>query len=84
VVEPCGIPGLERVGLVGRKERLGAVVGRALSPPLPAILLGFLFSLANLACLATREILCCFGDPEADPVPEATVDEVVNLTAGLG
>jgi len=44
---------------------VGAVDGRDFPPDLAATnLLGFLFSLANFACLATREILCCFGDPD--------------------
>ena len=45
-------------------DRMGAVEGRDFPPDLAATnLLGFLFSLANLACLATKEILCCLGDP---------------------
>jgi len=47
-------------------DRVGAVDGRDFPPDLAITnLLGFLFSLANFACLATREILCCLGDPEA-------------------
>lgn len=75
VVDPCGI-GLVRWGFGGRDERwVGAVEGRDFAPDLLTTnLLGFLFSLANLACLATREILCCLGDPEADPAPAASPD----------
>ena len=36
-----------------------------LDPTLAIFRLGFLFSLAKIDCLATREILCCLGEPGA-------------------
>jgi len=49
-------------------QRLRAAAVRDLPPALAATnLLGFLFSLANFACLATREILCCLGEPVLEP-----------------
>ena len=36
-----------------------------LDPTLAIFRLGFLFSLAKIDCLATKEILCCLGEPGA-------------------
>ena len=64
-------------------------------PPLPAFparpvsalltfLLGFLFSLANIDCLATRDILCCFGELEpAIAVTVAAVEAVAGVVLAV-
>ena len=39
-------------------------------------LLGFLFSFANIDCLATKEILCCLGELEPPTTAVAVVDDV--------
>ena len=44
---------------------------------LDTFLLGFLFSLAKIDCLATKEILCCLGD-EDPGVGAVAVDDVLD------
>ena len=81
MLEPAGLP-LVMLLLPSLAPSLlllaGAVLGRCLPvSALDTFLLGFLFSLAKIDCLATKEILCCLGD-EDPGAGVAAVDDALD------